>query len=284
MPRQRRQTANSNTYRFFVNPGAIQGDRAQITDPELAHQIAGVLRLSPGDRVVLLDGAGGAYVVALEHVERRGPVSGVVERVEPPGANEPRAQITLYLPLIRPERFEWALQKGVELGVAAFVPTLCEHSLSDSGPAEKKLERWRTIVREAAEQSRRTRLPPIEPPVFFAGACARATGTHALLLWEGQGAEALRAALRRQTRDQRPTTRGQDEQEDARSGASAPSSLAPRPWSILSGPEGGLSERERRTAADHGIIEVSLGPRTMRAETAPIVAAAAILYELGELE
>lgn len=261
MPKRPRDTAASNTYRFFVDPGAIQGDRFQLSDPELAHQIAGVLRLGRGDRVTLLDGAGEQCVVLLEQVDRRGALSGTVERREPAEGAEPRAQLTLYLPLIRPERLEWALQKGTELGVAAFVPTVCAHSVVEG--AARKLDRWRKILREAAEQSRRARVPRLEPPVPFGDACAR-SGAPALLLWEGHGAAGLRQVLR---------------------SLPAPASAAPQASiAILSGPEGGLAEDERRAAAEHGIISVSLGPRTLRAETAPIVAAAAILYELGDLE
>jgi 16S rRNA (uracil1498-N3)-methyltransferase len=263
----RRNTQSNNTYRFFVDPRAITGGVVRIDDPALMHQIAGVLRLAPGDRVALLDGTGAQYIVALERVERRGSVTGIVEQVEQAGG-EPHAQLTMFLPLIRAERFEWALQKGTELGVAAFVPTVCARSLSDGGPAAKKLERWRAIVREAAEQSRRGRLPPVEPPIPFADACLRAAGTTALLLWEGSGARGLRAVLRGSHPPLPVWERG-------RGGEG---------FSILSGPEGGLSDDERRTAAEHGIIEVSLGARTLRAETAPLVAAAGLLYELGELE
>jgi 16S rRNA (uracil1498-N3)-methyltransferase len=303
MSRRSRDTAASNTYRFFVDPAAFQGDRVQLSDPELARQLGGVLRLGAGDRVTLLDGAGWLYVVVLEQVDRRGAIVGAVERREPATGAEPRVHLTLYLPLIRPERFEWALQKGVELGVAAFVPTLCAHSRAEGEPAARKLNRWRTIVREAAEQSRRGILPRLDAPMPFADACARAAGTRAFLLWEGQGAEGLRPAQRalligddrrpttddrRPTNDDRRTTNDERAAADARESAASTSgarwSVVGGRWSILSGPEGGLAEDERRAAAAHGIMSVSLGPRTLRAETAPIVAATAILYELGELE
>jgi 16S rRNA (uracil1498-N3)-methyltransferase len=258
MPRRSRETTASNTYRFFVDPGALRDGRLRLEDAELAHQIGAVLRLGPGERVVLLDGEGWQYVVLLERVDRRGALEGAVERREPAEGAEPRTDLTLYLPLIRPERFEWALQKGAELGVSAFVPTVCARGIAEGGPAARKLERWRKILREAAEQARRGRLPSLEPPLPFAEACSRAAATGpALLLWEQGGAQSLRAVLR-----------GHDI----------------RPRSILSGPEGGLSEEERRAADEHGIIAVSLGPRTLRAETAPIVAASAIFYEHGDLE
>lgn len=257
MPRRPRDTVHSNTYRFFVDASAFDGERVRLFDPELGHQLATVLRLGRGDRVVLLDGEGWQYTVALETVDRRGTVSGAIESCTVAGG-EPRIALTVYLPIIRAERFEWALQKGVELGAAAFVPTLCARSI-DAAPDERRLARWRRIVREAAEQSRRGRLPRLASALSFDEACMQFTPqSPALLLWEGDGARPLAAALHTLRRD---------------------ASLAA--LGIFSGPEGGLTDDERRYAERHGIMSVSLGPRTLRAETAPVAATAIIMYELG---
>src|SRR6266540_3731637 len=133
-----RQTTTSNTYRFFVETGTIHGRDVLIEDGELSHQILTVLRLRAGEHVVMLDNCGWQYVVALAEIER-GRVTGRIERKELAGG-EPRTKITLYAALMRPERFEWILQKGTELGVSAFVPLICERStiadhdaLSDGG-------------------------------------------------------------------------------------------------------------------------------------------------------
>src|SRR3954467_4543569 len=184
--RQRRQTVQSNTYRFFVDAASFQGRDVAIEDAELAHQIGTVLRLRAGDRVLLLDNSGWQYVVALSGVERD-RVAGTVERKELAGG-EPRTKLTLYVALLRSERFEWVLQKGTELGVSAFVPLICERStIADADElSANKLERWNRIVREAAEQSRRGKLPRLAPALFLPAACDHASqrGT-ALLLWEG---------------------------------------------------------------------------------------------------
>jgi 16S rRNA (uracil1498-N3)-methyltransferase len=256
VPKRSHASLSSNTYRFFVPPESISGEQFVLDDPELGHQLGAVLRLGAGDRVLLLDGSGRQYVVVLERVERRGGVAGVVERAEDaPG--EPQLRLTLYAALIRPERFEWLLQKGVELGVAAFVPLVCARTAAEAA-APKKLDRWRRIVREAAEQSRRAVLPALHEPLGFAEGCARAAAEGpALLLWEGEGAIGLRQAL--------AATNGDS-------------------LGVLSGPEGGLTDEERREAEGRGIIAVTLGPRTLRAETAPIIAAAAVFYQHGELE
>jgi 16S rRNA (uracil1498-N3)-methyltransferase len=164
----------------------------------------------------------------------------------------------IYAGLMRAERFEWLLQKGTELGAAGFVPVLCERSLAEGAPGEAKIARWERIIREAAEQSRRGRLPSLARPLPFADACARAASAGpALLLWEGQGATPIRAAL---------------------GGLGRPAALA-----LLSGPEGGLTDAERERAATHAIMPITLGPRTLRAETAPLVAAVAALYAFEEL-
>jgi len=288
----RRQTIQSNTYRFFVDSGAIHGRDVLLEDGELAHQIGTVLRLRPGEKITLLDNSGWQHVVALHTVER-GRVAGTVERKELAGG-EPRTKITLYIALMRPERFEWVLQKGTELGVSAFVPLICERStIADADElSANKLERWNRIMREAAEQSRRGKLPRLAPALFLPAACDQAAqrGT-ALLLWEGGGVPSLRSVLQKSVEQaDKQTSRQADKQQQYLPVSSSPThpvSLSPaHPFSValFSGPEGGFSASEFETALRYDMIAVTLGPRTLRAETAPIVATAAILYEMGDLE
>jgi 16S rRNA (uracil1498-N3)-methyltransferase len=140
------------------------------------------------------------------------------------------------------------------------VPLICERAVAAAELSERKLERWRRLVREAAEQSRRGRLPVIVPLIPFEAACAAAVAQGpALFLWEGAGALSLREAI-------------------------ATHALLSRPVAIFSGPEGGWSQAELEIARGYGIIAVTLGPRTLRAETAPIVAMSVLRYELRDLE
>lgn len=255
----KRQTTHSNTYRFFVPASCFDGDQVEINDPDLARQIGTVLRLGAGDQIVLLDGSGSQSIVRLSEVGK-GRVRAIVEQQSLAGG-EPQLALTLYVGLMRAERFEWLLQKGTELGVTAFVPVLCERSISDGAIGTAKLARWQRIIREAAEQCRRGRLPQLELPISFEQACvAAASSGHALLLWEGQGAQPIGAVLR------------------ALPGQTAPA------ISLLSGPEGGLTDAEHSQASRHAVIPVTLGPRTLRAETAPLAAAAVALYEFGDME
>jgi 16S rRNA (uracil1498-N3)-methyltransferase len=251
-----------NTRRFFVAPEALASDDLLISDATLAHQLGRVLRLGPGDHVLLLDGLGEACVVELAGLSRDQVRGHVIERG--PGGGEPQTELTLYLALLRAERFEWALQKGTELGVRRFVPVQFAHSLAADRADEKKLSRWRRIIGEAAEQACRGRLPTIDPPLGFAAACAQAAEADLpLILWEGE-APSLRSLLRSRYADSTthhppPTTQH---------------------VALLSGPEGGIAPHELTAAGERGIMAASLGPRILRAETAPLAAAAALFYEL----
>lgn len=250
-----------NTYRFFVAPEAIQSDSVTLTDPDVVHQMVRVLRLRPGACILLLDGQGNACTVRLSQVDRHAVYGQVEQRAAADG--EPSISITLYVALLRPERFEWVLQKGTELGVSAFVPVHMARSLPPERAEGRKLARWHAIVREAAEQSCRGRVPILHEPQPFEGACAQAaSATLPLLLWEG-ACQPLRTVLRAYQPPLAPPP------------PPPPSTLA-----LISGPEGGITAEELTTAAAHGIIPISLGPRILRAETAPIAAVSAILYEL----
>lgn len=270
MPKRQRRTRQrviqSNTYRFFVEAAAFHGRVFTLDDDTLAHQLGSVLRLQPGDQVLLLDNSGWQYVVQLTELDRR-HVAGVIEQKELAGG-EPRTKLALYTAMMRPDRFEWVLQKGTELGATAFVPLICQRStIADADElSDRRVDRWNRVIREAAEQARRGKLPRLSPALFFPSACEQAArrGT-ALLLWEGAGVPSLRETLRRLNDRTHP---------------------GPNPFTIalFSGPEGGFTESEVETARSYGIMPVTLGPRTLRAETAPLAAAAAILYELGDLE
>jgi 16S rRNA (uracil1498-N3)-methyltransferase len=261
---RRRSQADSNTYRFFVPPETIQGRAAQIDDPALLHQLSSVLRVQPADQLTLLDNSGWEYAVTVDEISREhigGTITGKTL-----AATEPQLKLSLYVALLRGERFELVLQKATELGVSALVPVVCQRSVVDdlADIGQGKVERWERIIREAAEQSRRAKLPKLRPAMLFDAACEHAMRrSRAFLLWEGGGATSLRALLRMPRPDPEHT---------------------PFSTSLLSGPEGGYTESELATAARYRIALASLGPRTLRAETAPIAAAAAVLFEHGDLD
>jgi len=246
-------------HRFFVPPEALSQDAATISGP-LAHQMHSVLRLRPGDRVVLLDNSGWEQTVELTAVSARAVQGQVVGRSV--RANEPRTKITLYQSVLKGSRFEWALQKGTELGISEFVPIIASRCIVQNlADAEAKFPRWQRVILEAAEQCGRAKFPALLPALMFSTACERAGAGRGLTLipWEGETAFSLKWMLRPEAGE--------------------------RPFSIslFIGPEGGFTGDEVELAADYGIRAVTLGPRILRAETAGIAAAAAIFYEMGDL-
>ncbi len=244
-------------HRFFISRDQLHGLVVRFDDVQ-AHQMRRVLRLRPGDRVVALDGVGLQYEVVLEEVTNS-RVTGLVA-AQAPATGEPRARLTLFQSLLQRDKFEWVLQKGTEIGVAEFVPVITRRSLvrdaDDVG--EHKLERWRRIIKEAAEQSGRGMLPRLLSPVPFEFAAAEALAhERALIAWEGE---------RRRTVD------------DYLGGERDVRQVA-----LYIGPEGGYEAAEVREAEEFGARAVTLGPRVLRTETAAIVGAALVLHELGEM-
>lgn len=270
-----------NTYRFFVPATALAGDTVQLRDAQLVHQIARVLRLAPGHHVLLLDGQGTACVVELTSLGRDDLVGRIVRREHAGG--EASISLVLYLAMLRAEKFEWVLQKGTELGVRRFVPVQFARSLAADRADERKLERWRRIIREAAEQSCRGRLPNLAPPVDVASAYREAAAADlSIILWEREAPhlrEALRPVEESASGDLGKGAACYAPTASARESLSQKNFTHPGEIAILSGPEGGITDGELTLAREHGIIPISLGPRILRAETAPIAAISMIMYE-----
>ncbi len=245
-------------HRFFVSPEALKRRPVTLTGPQ-AHQLQRVLRLRPGETVILLDNSGLEYEAELTGYgpdEARFRVAAGV-----PGRGEPRLRLTLYQAVLKGERFAWLLQKGTELGVSRFVPLICQRSVVEDRVAiAGKRERWARIIQEAAEQSSRARLPDLAAPAAFADALRAGESSDVLRLipWEAERSTGLREAL-----------------------ASHP---GPKEVDLFIGPEGGFTEEEVALAVEHGIRPITLGPRILRAETAGLAAAAAVMFAAGEME
>ncbi len=243
-------------HRFFLpHPPIAPGQSVDLA--ALAHQLYSVLRLSPGDSILLLDDTGYAYPTEIVQLARSNAQGHVLEKQAATG--EPPIHLSLYLCALKADKFEWVLQKGVEIGVSRFVPVISSRTIVR--PAEKisrKYDRWQAIIREAAEQCGRGRLPTLAEPLGWSAALADATGLR-LMPWEALGGEALPlgAAL----------TRGQ----------------SPAACSLLVGPEGGIDDAEAADAVAAGWLAVTLGPRILRAETAALTAAGLIMHRLGDL-
>lgn len=159
--------------RFYTDPGTLAGDKIAL-DGALARRIAGVLRLRPGDRITLFDGAGDDTVVRIESVSTRSMVAAVERRA--PGPREARTAIHLYQSITKGERFEWLVEKATELGVASVVPLMTARAVVKTASGGHRAGRWRRIAIEAAEQCGRGIVPVIDAPAALDGALGSAEG------------------------------------------------------------------------------------------------------------
>ena len=233
--------------------------------PDVAHQARDVLRLSPGAVISLLDGRGATYPAEVLLVERRRVVVRLGERAEPQAVFPCR--VTLALGMLKAAKFEWVLQKATELGVAAIQPLVTERAVAATEmTGEARQRRWRRILAEAVEQCGGDRLPELGAPCSLADALEHLPpGAIALFPWEGAEAAPLRATLTEALATGGGLARVTD-------------------VSIFVGPEGGFSAAEAALAKRHGALQVTLGARILRAETAALVAATLALDALGALD
>lgn len=239
-------------HRFFLPPECFGHDG--ITLPlEVVHQIIRVLRLKTGDRIIALDNSGFEYEAELISLEKDTASAAVIQKRR--GKGEPEIEVTLYQSLLKADKFEFVLQKCVELGVSTFVPVLSERSVAGK-PSANRLERWRKIIKEAAEQSGRSCLPDLMPTATFVEACSNASDP-GIMLWEGEISTGLSQVLSQNK------FRGTSH------------------LSIFIGPEGSFSPNEIDLAKKMGLVTVSLGQRILRAETAGMAAVSVIIYALG---
>lgn len=238
-------------HRFFVEPGALRPNSTLSID-SLAHQLHSVLRLKAGEHVTLLDDSGDEFPAQIDQIDARSALFSVGE--PSPAATEPRLHLTLYQCSLKADKFEWVLQKGTELGVARFVPVVSSRSIVRPLEAlARKAERWRAVIREAAEQSGRGRLPQLAAPLDLDDALQNAQGLR-LFPWEEAGAD-----VRLHMDTDSPAV------------------------SLLIGPEGGFSPAEADAARAAGWQVISLGSRTLRAETAALAGISALLALAGDL-
>ena len=226
---------------------------AEIVLPtEAAHHARSVLRLSRDDTVELFDGRGNVYEANLTLVSRgevRARIGAPLEY-----QTESPLEITLVQSVSRGERMDYTLQKAVELGVTAVVPVISQRTVVklDRARADKRLEHWRGVIRHAAEQSRRRVLPEI----------------HALRTLDAWMADTRRA----------PCFLLHPGASQALASQSAPG----RSLYLLAGPEGGFDPTERERLVTAGAIPVTLGPRTLRTETAAVAALAVMQALWGD--
>jgi 16S rRNA (uracil1498-N3)-methyltransferase len=208
-----------------------------------------VLRLQPGDVITLFNGEGGEFDATVSRMGRS-EVEVVVGAHRPVERETARA-VHLLAGITANDRMDWLVEKATELGVASITPLVAERSvLKLKGErADKKLAHWQGVAVAAAEQCGRNRVPPIHPAVTLTEWLKKSAPGERWVLSLSEGTQPL------------------------------PHQASQAPVTVLSGPEGGLSPGEEIAALAAGFAPVSLGPRVLRAETAPLAVLAVCAQE-----
>jgi 16S rRNA (uracil1498-N3)-methyltransferase len=238
--------------RFFVPPADLNGSEVFLSK-DLAHHLGTVLRASTGEEILLLDGSGTVCRCRIDRLTRQNGTALVLQRWQ---EEESAFPVRLLQGLPKGDKMDLILQKGTELGITRFTPVLAGRSIPapPAGREEQRLLRWRRIVREAAQQCRRPRLPGIEVPVPLSQALGETHEELRLMLWE---------------------------EENRPFGAALPE-RCPQNAAVLIGPEGGFSSSEADAAMAAGFIPVRLGSRILRSETAGFAVATILQFRYGD--
>lgn len=232
----------------------IEAGRPLELSGDAANHACRVLRLRPGDDLIVFDGLGLEFPARIKAISRKTVTLSTGAGRDP--LTESNLEIALLQGVCRGHRMDLLIQKSTELGVAAIHPIGCERSIVrlDEKRTQKKLEHWRQIAISACEQCGRAVVPKICAPASLAAAFEELKEDVVRLLLDPSADDDLGAALE-----------------------------APRKIALLIGPEGGLTDGERAAAGTAGFIPVRMGPRVLRTETAPLAALSILQYLAGDL-
>ncbi len=248
-------------HRFCVPELRPDSGVVEFTGPQ-SRQLARVLRMAPGDRVEVFDGAGlvgTAVLTEVNSTHTAATLAGSHLELWPfPWRG------VIYLAMIRPSRFEWAIEKAAELGALRIVPVITARTARSTGTlSDSRLARWRQIAVEAAEQCGSAFITDVTAPLGFTEALGQ-PAERRLLAWESlensgtlpDPGQAVHDLLAR------------------------PARTAPV-VALFFGPEGGFEDSEIEAAVAAGCKLVTLGPRLLRAETAAVAALAMLVAATG---
>lgn len=247
--------------RFYAAPTAFNETQDSVTlVADEARHLSEVLRLKPGDEVHVFNGEGKEFLSRIEESRRDTARLEIIREVEPARPESP-LQLTLAVALLKGEKFDLVVQKATELGVTRIVPVMTRHAdirLRDESDAAKRVTRWQRIALEAAKQSGRAVVPNVASVIAFTSLIETpGSDQNCLMFSERDGHSLVRT------------------KEDRAPGANAITALV--------GSEGGWSDEELAAARAEGWNLVTLGGRTLRAETAAIAVTALLQHIFGDL-
>ncbi len=243
--------------RLFI-PHPLEGrDVVIITGPEHRY-LCTVLRVRPGEEVVVFDGSGWEYLARFESATRKQARLVIVGKSKPV-ATESALTLIVAQALLKAEKMTLVVQKAVELGATEFFPFASERAIPVLVADDKRsrVDRWTKVAQEASRQCGRTRPMKVGHIMSFDEVLSLGISVDLALVCSSQGGEGLDRIV---------------------SGKEAPKSVL-----VTVGPEGGFSERELSLARAKGFVSVSLGPRILRAETAAIIATGLVQHRFGDL-
>ena len=236
--------------RVFTGQVLVSGAVIEL-EPAAAHHLSKVLRMQAGRELVLFNGKGGEFTGSIHEVTKKN----VTVLVAEPSADNRESPLVLELAIgvSRGDRFDYVLQKATELGVTKITPLITERTEVRMGGErqDKLMERWQQIIVSACEQCQRNLLPVLAAPVQIAD-------------WLPQVNAELRFVLHH------------------RDSQSLPAEQKPQSVALLVGPEGGLSDDEIAQAKTQNFNALTLGPRVLRTETAPLAAISLVQYLWGD--
>ena len=244
-------------HRFFVDSSAIEPDKIIITGDD-AHHLSKVLRIREDEEVTVCDKNGTDYLCSVKSIGASEVALWILQKL--PSVSEPPVSITLYQGVPKGDKLETVIQKCVELGAVRIVPVAmkrCVAIIKEKDKAKKR-ERMQRIALEAAKQCGRAIVPAVEEVMSFDKALESVAQSFELKLlpYEAEKDNSIKTILKNNTNAKNIC--------------------------IFIGPEGGFDSSEVSRALECGFHSVSLGPRILRTETAPLAAISAVLYELGD--
>jgi len=243
--------------RFYVPRPVSAAAHFNLPETE-SHHATSVLRLGVGDRLTVLDGAGGELEAELISTSRRSTQVRVLKRIQEPA---PTHAVTLFQAVPKGKAMDWIVEKATELGAARIVPVLTERTVVQFDPREAaaKREKWLHTAIEAIKQCGSRWLPEIAAPVSLKHALSGHPYELMLVASLAESALTIRARVAEfRAREQR----------------------LPQSIGVFIGPEGDFTTEELALIENAGGRPVTLGPRVLRTETAAITSLAIILHEL----
>ncbi|MGA9854010.1 MAG: 16S rRNA (uracil(1498)-N(3))-methyltransferase [Gammaproteobacteria bacterium] len=239
----------------IYHPAPLRDQHQVELSPAATKHLSTVLRLKTGAPLVLFDGSGFEFEAVLEKTDKKHALVSIA-RMHGPAVESP-LRVALAQGISRGERMDYTVQKVVELGVTGIIPLLTARSVVrlDDKTMLRKQQHWQQVVISACEQSGRVHLPLVQPPVSLGAFLAARQPAHLKLLLDPP--------------------------------ADMTVSRLPKPLKndvlLLVGPEGGLDDAERAAAKRAGFLCMQLGPRTLRTETAALVALSLLQARWGDL-